>query len=83
MPVKNELTIDIEAVASVRRMLLIGLSAYGEIERLDARWDLVNRAGEHPDEELKPIHPTGCCDTVSQFADALLYLDNLTTTEGE
>lgn len=59
-----DLVLDQEHVIAIRRALLIGLDSYGEIERL------CNGVGE-----MRPIHPTGASDTVSEFAVALRYLE--------
>ncbi len=74
MAEENTITLDCEAVAAIRRALLIGLSSFGEIERIDNQCELIKISGEEVPEGLKPIHPTGCCDTVGEFANALRFL---------
>ncbi len=62
-------------VELIRRMLLIGLSSYGEIERLQNEQEIVEEiAGQPLKDELRVVHPTGSADTAGQFAAALLTL---------
>jgi hypothetical protein len=69
------ITLDREAVAAIRRALLIGLSSFGEIERIDNQCGLIKIGGDNVPEGLTPIHPTGSCDTIGEFAAALRYLE--------
>lgn len=64
----------------VMRVLLIGLDAYGEIERLTNDYEIVTMGKPLPEEyeTLRPTHPTGAADTVSLFAQALRMINNLT-----
>lgn len=74
---ENTITLDAEQVKAIRSALIIGLSSFGEIERLCNRAD-IHESYEAPlPEGLKPIHPTGCADTVGVFANALAYLNDL------
>lgn len=57
-------TFNQETITNIREALLIGLAAFGEIERL------YNAQTVHK-EDLRVIHPTGTSDTVSRFAEAL------------
>lgn len=75
MAEKNTITLDSEAVTAIRRALLIGLSSFGEIERIDNECALIKIGGEDAPEGLKPIHPTGSSDTVGEFANALRFLE--------
>ena len=59
-------TLPAAAIPDLRRMLAIGLFAYGEIERLQDQHKLQGGA--------EPIHPTGAFEA-SAFAEALLLLD--------
>lgn len=70
--------LDIELLRSVRKSLIVGLQALGEIERLDNAWEVHSKHLNLPEsarDALRPIHPTGAADTVGQFADALSILD--------
>jgi hypothetical protein len=67
--------IDLESIRCLRKALIVGLSSYGEVERLTDKWELLHSVGEKPDKGLKPVHPTGSNDTVGDFADALAYLE--------
>ncbi|MDP2432766.1 MAG: hypothetical protein Q8O33_12135 [Pseudomonadota bacterium] len=51
-------------IKTIRDALLIGLASLGEIERLQ-------------DSGVEVVHPTGCNDTVREFAQALMTLDEL------
>ncbi len=67
--------IDQESIRCLRKVIITGLSSYGEVERLSDRWESLHGEGQQPSRELKPVHPTGSADTVGDFADALAYLD--------
>lgn len=70
--------IGIEDIRLIREALLIGLSSFGEIDRMDNAYDThVSVCGEQIPDDLRPIHPTGSTDTVGTFADALRMLDSL------
>lgn len=74
---ENTINLDAEQVKAIRSALIIGLSSFGEIERLCNQAD-IHESYEAPlPEGLKPIHPTGCVDTVGVFANALAYLNDL------
>ena len=75
MAVENTITLGDEQVAMIRSALLIGLSSFGEIERITNRCDLIKLCGEEVPEGLTPIHPTGLCDTIGEFAEALRFLN--------
>ncbi|MCB2263866.1 MAG: hypothetical protein LGR52_13180 [Candidatus Thiosymbion ectosymbiont of Robbea hypermnestra] len=68
-------TLNDETIVRIRDALLIGLAAYGEIERLFNAQTTQARVGVAVKEDLRVIHPTGAEDTVSRFADALRALD--------
>jgi len=51
-------------IKTIRDALLIGLASLGEIERLQGSG-------------VEVVHPTGCNDTVREFANALMTLDDL------
>lgn len=74
---ENTINLDAEQVKAIRSALIIGLSSFGEIERLCNQAD-IHESYETPlPEGLKPIHPTGCTDTAGVFANALAYLNDL------
>lgn len=67
-----------ESLEKCREMLLIGLASYGELERLENAQEVQQMCGmiEIP-EELLAIHPTGSAATVSDFAAALINVDQV------
>lgn len=70
--------LDLTTCRKIREALLIGLSSFGEIERLDNAYDIHVKIGhEQIPDDLCPIHPTGSADTIGQFADALRAIDTL------
>ena len=75
----DEITFDAEQIKTIRRAVLVGLSAYGEIERLCNAVEIAERGGSKIDNELRPLHPTASAETVSEFADALRYLERTPT----
>ena len=66
-----------EAINSIRSALLIGLASYGEIERLSDQAGIITACGKELPDGMRPIHPTGSADTVSNFAEALSLLETL------
>jgi LDH2 family malate/lactate/ureidoglycolate dehydrogenase len=67
-------TLELEHANAILDALLIGLASYGEIERLDDAYDRLRIGPINPAAELRPIHPTGSADTVSDFAAAIFFL---------
>lgn len=68
--------IDLETCRAIRKALIIGLSSFGEIERLDNAYAMhTGIAGEAIHDDLRPMHPTGAADTVGHFAEALAAVD--------
>ncbi|GAB1394487.1 hypothetical protein MASR1M60_26510 [Rhodocyclaceae bacterium] len=68
--------IDLETCRAIRKVLLIGLSSFGEIERLDNAYSIhTDIAGEAIPDDLRPLLPTGSAGTCGDFADALAALD--------
>ncbi|MCL4723529.1 MAG: hypothetical protein KJZ90_04585 [Rhodocyclaceae bacterium] len=68
--------VDLDACRAIRRALIIGLSSFGEIERLDNAYSIhTGIAGERIPDDLRPLHPTGAPDTAAQFAEALAAVD--------
>lgn len=68
----------IETLRSIRHALHIGLESFGEVERITSRFDMLrDLAGENPDAELRPIHPTGAANTIGTFANALRLLESM------
>lgn len=64
-----------ESLEKIREMLLVGLTSYGEIERLKNAQETHKVCGGELEEDLQVIHPTGSADTVSDFAEALINVD--------
>jgi hypothetical protein len=70
--------IDVETCRYIREALLIGLSSFGEIERLDNAYDIHVEIGcDQIPGDLRPIHPTGAPDTICRFAESLRALDSV------
>lgn len=69
------LELDREAVDAIRHALLVGLSSYGEIERVLDRIEGITGAGIEVDDSFIPRHPTGSAETTSVFATALSHLN--------
>lgn len=67
-------TFDDKTIANIRDALLIGLAAFGEIERLLNAQSVQATIRASISEELQILHPTGTADAVSRFADALRAL---------
>jgi hypothetical protein len=63
-----------ESLEKIREVLLIGLASYGEIERLSHAQQIEKLRGNEIPEDLRVIH-TGSVETVSEFAEALIYVD--------
>ncbi len=70
----STLTLNDETIAGIREALLIGLAAFGEIERLSGAQEVQAMGGRPVTGDLRVIHPTGASDTVCRFADALRAL---------
>ena len=68
---KDVLELDLDSAALVARMLVVGLSCYGELERLRNEFGILSLSGPLP-RSLAPIDPTGDPTTISNFADALV-----------
>lgn len=67
----------LEKIKIIRRALLIGLASYGEVERVTNEVGMAELGKKEIPKGIKPIHPTGCSDTVGEFADALRFLEEL------
>ena len=50
----------------IHKALLIGLSSYGEIERLDNEVGALRLCHLDVPQDLFPIHPTGAADTAAE-----------------
>ncbi|WP_154717146.1 hypothetical protein [Sterolibacterium denitrificans] len=72
--------IDLETCRVIREVLVIGLSSFGEIERLRNAYSLHAHMGEAIPDDLEPLHPTGAADTVGRFADALAAVEGIEST---
>ncbi|MCB2264116.1 MAG: hypothetical protein LGR52_14445 [Candidatus Thiosymbion ectosymbiont of Robbea hypermnestra] len=68
-------TFNEETMVRIRDALLIGLTAFGEIERLSNAQEVWARIGKKTKKDLRAVHPTGTSDVVSRFADALRAVD--------
>lgn len=61
----------------IRNALLIGLASYGEVERVINEVVIAELCKNEIPDGVKPLHPTGCSDTVGEFAEALRFLEEL------
>lgn len=68
------LTLDPEHVECVRKALVIGLTCYGEIEKVIGHSELLKLQGRPLDPNAIPAHPTGSDDVVGTFATALAFM---------
>lgn len=71
---QRELMLDPDAVAIVRRALLLGLYCLGEVERAQNAAELAQIRKETVPEGCTPMHPTADSETVTLFAEALLFV---------
>ncbi len=62
-------------VRQLRKVVLIGLASFGEIERLSNQQEIMTACNRSIPDQMRVIHPTGCAETVSDFANALRLLD--------
>ena len=67
--------LDAEEIAAIRRALVIGLAAFGDLEERDSAADLAEASGRPWPAEALPKHPTGTSDVPSVFATALALLE--------
>jgi hypothetical protein len=76
--------LEAEAVNNIRKMLLLGLCSYGEIERLENEQEIHQlMPGFKIPERLRVRHPTESRDTTGRFAAALLDLELACTLQSE
>ncbi|MCP5231508.1 MAG: hypothetical protein H6948_05350 [Zoogloeaceae bacterium] len=66
-----------DKIRGIRSALVIGLTAYGEIERLCSAAEIARIGKMQIPDGLEPIHPSGDAGTVGDFADAFSYLQML------
>lgn len=72
---EKSLTLEADTVAEIRRLLLIGLASYSEIERVrNAMEDAINTGVGDIPAACCPEDPTGDAGTVYKFATALRLL---------
>lgn len=74
MAASKTITLELEQANAILDALLIGLASYGEIERLDNACDVLRSCQTALPAEMRPIHPTGSAETVSDFATAISLL---------
>jgi hypothetical protein len=63
------------SLEKIREVLLIGLASYGELERLSDAQQIAKLCSNEIPEDLRVKHPARSPDTVSEFAEALIYVD--------
>lgn len=64
-----------ENIAWIREAILIGLTCYGELEKVINAKEMQESLGIEWPSYLDVRHPTGDCDVVSKFATALTVID--------
>lgn len=72
---ERTITLEEDAVAIIRRALLVGLSAYGELERLRDAAEIARMTRLEIPEGMEPIGVSIQADEVSNFAEAIRYLE--------
>lgn len=64
-----------EEFDSIRHMLLIGLAAYGELERIRDGCEGLRLFGKDVPSVLVPLHVDASATTIGDFADALRFAE--------
>lgn len=67
----GEIGLERDARDFVLRALLVGLSAFGELERLRNAWEVRRMCNEDLPDDLQPIDVSGDAGEISNFADAI------------
>lgn len=70
----SPITLDADALRTIHKALLIGLTCYGEIEERSNAQEVADVVGKPCTEGARILHPTGTADVVSTFASALCYV---------
>lgn len=65
------ITLEADAVAEIRKMLMICLAAYGEVLRPEDACETQKLCGMNIPQSMLPREPTGEAETVSDFANVL------------
>lgn len=71
--VNSTRTLNDDTIVCIRDALLIGLTAFGEIERLSAVQEIRAMRGRPVKGKRRVIHPTGTSDVVSRPAQSGQY----------
>ncbi|MFT4197514.1 MAG: hypothetical protein QM601_06320 [Pseudoxanthomonas sp.] len=71
---EDEVSLPANAVASLRKAVVLGMVAVGEIERLQQLSEWAEMSGKPWPEEQRAIHPAGH-ELLADFADALYWLE--------
>lgn len=71
----SEVAIAADYIPDIRRMLAIGLHAFGEVNRVREQMDACNDSGVEFTHDMRPV--TIGSYEVANFADVLLYLEGL------
>jgi len=64
-----------ENLPIIMRTMLIGMAAYGELERLRDAYGTLKMLGKEVPDTLEPLDVSGNPEQISLFAEALLYLN--------
>lgn len=64
-----------ESLPVITHAMLIGMAAYGELERLRDAYGTLKMLGKEVPDTLAPLDVSGNPEQISLFAEALLYLN--------
>lgn len=76
----ESVTLPAEAIPDLRKMLIVGLAALAEIERVKDFIDLERSSGGEVPDLFVPKHPTGAYE-MGDFAMAFLWLEQAQPVE--
>ena len=75
------LALSLAQVRTIREALLVGLSSYGEVERLSSEFRCAEIAGSPYPKAMQPMDSSGDPNQVCEFAAALQYITDLDRPE--
>lgn len=69
-----EITLDRDARATIMRALVMGLAAYGEVERLRNACEVRRICEQEIPDDLNPIAVSAAADEIANFAEAMQFI---------
>jgi len=69
-----EITLDQDARAKIMRALLMGLAAFGEVEKLRNACEVRRICKQEIPDDLQPIGMSACADEIANFAEAMQFI---------